>query len=70
MALVTENSLCRLVLDWVKRQMKEDNLSVSVFWVFFPILDFIRTKFISDATTIGTLSFTLFGPGQFPTRLH
>jgi influenza virus NS1A-binding protein len=37
MALVTEHSLCRLVLDWVKRQVKEDNLSVSSISIFTKI---------------------------------
>ncbi|CAH1100219.1 unnamed protein product [Psylliodes chrysocephalus] len=29
MSLVNENSLCRLVLEWIKRQVAEDNLHIS-----------------------------------------
>lgn len=28
MSLVNENSLCRLVIEWIKRQMTDDNLSI------------------------------------------
>lgn len=30
MSLVNENSLCRLVLEWIKREMSESNISVSI----------------------------------------
>lgn len=32
MSLVTPGTLCRLVLDWIKRQLTEDILSVSMIY--------------------------------------